>query len=338
MNRRSVAIIGLGYWGPNLLRNFASIDEWDVRWACDLKEQNLSKVRSSYPTIRTTTSIDDVFADDAVDLVAIATPTKTHFPLAKRALEAGKHVFVEKPMASSSAEAEELIHLAESQKKLLLVDHTFAFAGAVRKLRDLVRGDELGELYYFDSTRINLGLIQQDVNVLWDLAIHDLSILSQIKNLGRIRSVYAHGSTHHGDHPEIGHLHLTWDDGFEAHIHVSWLSPVKIRRTIVGGTKKMVLFDDIHPSEKLKIYDTGIQKGQLGEMAPSDPLFPVYRTGDVLIPKIDPTETLRTELLHVHACLEGTETPLVGGAEGLMILKILEASDRSLAARSPVDL
>lgn len=338
MQRKSVAIVGLGYWGPNLLRNFAAIDGWEMRWACDLKEEHLAKVRAHYPAVKTTSSFDDLLADPTLDLVAIATPTKTHFPLAKRALEAGKHAFVEKPMASSSAEVEELIRLAQKQNKLLFVDHTFAFAGAVRKLRELVQSGELGELYYFDSTRINLGLIQPDVNVLWDLAIHDLSILSQLRDLSAIKSVYAHGSMHHGNHPEIGHLHLTWKDGFEGHIHVSWLSPVKIRQTIIGGTKKMVLFDDIHPSEKLKIYDTGIQKGQLGEMAPSDPLFPVYRTGDVLIPKIDPTETLRTELLHVHACLEGKETPVAGGREGLTILRILEAADRSLAARSPVDL
>ncbi len=337
MNRRSVAIIGLGYWGPNLLRNFASIDEWDVRWACDLKESNLAKVRSNYPTIRTTTSMDDVFADDAVDLIAIATPTKTHFPLAKRALDAGKHVFVEKPMASSSAEAEELIALAKKQNKLLFVDHTFAFAGAVRKLKELVESGELGELYYFDSTRINLGLIQPDVNVLWDLAIHDLAMLGQLKDLNGIDTVFAHGSSHHGEHREIGHLHLSWKDGFDAHVHVSWLSPVKIRQTIIGGTKKMVLFDDIHPSEKLKIYDTGVQK-RIGEAQPADPLFPIYRSGDVLIPKLDNTETLKTELLHVLACVNGKDMPIAGATEGLMMLRILEAADRSLVARSPVSL
>ncbi len=231
-----------------------------------------------------------------------------------------------------------MIALAKAQTRLLFVDHTFAFAGAVRKLKELTESGELGDLYYFDSTRINLGLIQPDVNVLWDLAIHDLAILSQIKDLGGITSVYAHGGKHHGEREEIGHMHLSWKDNFEAHIHVSWLSPVKIRQMIVGGTKKMVLFDDIHPSEKLKIYDTGIQKGQLGEVKPSDPLFPVYRSGDVLIPKIDPTETLKTELLHVLACLEGREKPLAGGSEGLTILRILEASDRSLQTRSLINL
>lgn len=338
MATRSVAIVGLGYWGPNVLRNFASIDAWDVRYACDLKEENLAKVRSQYPSIKTTSSYDDVVNDPTLDLIAIATPTLSHFPLAKRALEAGKHVFVEKPMASTVAEAQQLIECAKRHNKLLFVDHTFAFAGAVRKLRELVQSGELGELYYFDSTRINLGLIQQDVNVLWDLAIHDLAMLSQIKDLNGITSIYADGSTYHGHHAEIGHLHLEWGDGFTGHIHVSWLSPVKVRQTIVGGTKKMVLFDDIHPSEKLKIYDTGIQRDRLGEMAPADPLFPVYRTGDVVIPKIDATETLRTELLHIHACLEGAEQPIVSGQEGLTVLKILEAANASLASRSPVSL
>lgn len=338
MNKHSIAIVGLGYWGPNLLRNLVAIDEADVRWACDLKEENLAKVRANYPTVQTTSSLDDVLGDNELELVMVATPTATHFDIAKKALEAGKHVFLEKPMTSSSLEAAELIALATEKKKLLFVDHTFAFAGAVRKLRDLVKNDELGDLYYFDSTRINLGLIQPDVNVLWDLAIHDLAMLSQVADLADVRSVYAHGSTHHGKHQEIGHLHLSFKGGFEAHIHVSWLSPVKVRQTIVGGTKKMVLFDDIHPSEKLKIYDTGIQREQLGEMQPADPLFPVYRTGDVVIPKIDTTETLRTELLHVLACLDGKEKPIAGGEEGLTVLRILEAADKSLASHSPVDL
>ncbi len=338
MDRRSVAIVGLGYWGPNLLRNFGAIDGWEMRWACDLKEANLAKVRANYPSVKTTSSYDDLLNDATLDLIVVATPTKSHFDLAKKALEAGKHVFVEKPLASSSKEGEELIALAKTKGKLLFVDHTFAFAGAVRKLKDLMSAGELGELYYFDSTRINLGLIQPDVNVLWDLAIHDLAMLAQLKDLKGIKSVFAHGSSYHGEHREIGHLHLSWNDGFDAHIHVSWLSPVKVRQTIIGGTKKMVLFDDIHPSEKLKIYDTGIQKGQLGEMKPADPLFPVYRSGDVLIPKLDTTETLRVELLHVLACLNGTEKPIVGGEDGLIVLHILEAADKSLASHSPVDL
>ncbi len=338
MNRRSVGIVGLGYWGPNLLRNFGAIDEWEMRWACDLKEENLAKARAHNPSVKTTSSYDDLLKDPTLDLIAVATPTKSHFDLAKKALEAGKHVFVEKPLASTSAQGEELIALAKKQGKLLFVDHTFAFAGAVKKMKELMQAGELGELYYFDSTRINLGLIQPDVNVLWDLAIHDLAMLGQLKDLRDIESVFAHGSNYHGNHREIGHLHLSWKDGFDAHIHVSWLSPVKIRQTIVGGTKKMVLFDDIHPSEKLKIYDTGIQKERLGEMKPADPLFPVYRSGDVLIPKIDTTETLRVELLHVLACINGKEAPLSGGAEGLTVLRILEAADRSLEAHSPVDL
>lgn len=338
MNRRSVGIVGLGYWGPNLLRNFSAIDGWEMRWACDLKDENLAKVRSHYPAVKPTSSFDDLLNDPTLDLIVVATPTKSHFDLAKKALEAGKHVFVEKPMASSSAEAEELIALAKQQGKLLFVDHTFAFAGAVRKMKELMQSGELGELYYFDSTRINLGLIQPDVNVLWDLAIHDLAMLGQLKDLGGLASVFAHGSKHHGEHREIGHLHLTWKDGFDAHVHVSWLSPVKIRQTIVGGTKKMVVFDDIHPSEKLKIYDAGVTKTKMGEMKPADPLFPVYRSGDVVIPKIDTTETLKVELLHVLACIEGKETPLAGGQEGLMMLKILEASDRSLETHAPAAL
>ncbi len=338
MSRRSVGIVGLGYWGPNLVRNFAAIQDWEVRWVCDLKEENLAKIRAQYPWVKTTSSLADLLNDPTLDLVAIATPTNTHAALAEQVLNSGKHVLVEKPLASTVVEGEKLVALAGTQGKHLFVDHTFVYAGAVRKMRQLKDSGELGDVYYFDSTRINLGLIQQDINVLWDLAIHDLSILGQIADLSTIKTIYAHGSAHHGKQIEIAHLHLGFANGMDAHIHASWLSPVKIRQTLVGGSKKMVVFDDIHPSEKLRIYDVGVSRKQMGEEKPGDPFFPMYRSGDIVIPKIDATETLKTEALHLLDCVNGMAQPLVSGKDGLAILRILDASDRSLASGTTITL
>ena len=334
----SIGIVGLGYWGPHLLRNFAGLDECSVKYGCDLLQANLEKMRKNYPAITYTQSFDDLLKDSDLTAIVIATPTVTHFPLAKAALEAGKHVLLEKPMTSSASNASELVTLAKKKKLQLLVDHTFVYTGAVEKIQQLVKSKEIGELHYFDSTRINLGLIQKDVNVLWDLAIHDLSILSVLHDLSGIKTLYAHGSTHFTKQPEIAHLHLTFKDGVEAHIHVSWLSPVKIRRTILGGSKKMILYDDTEPSEKIRVYDKGVHFQELVEEGKPDPFFPVYRSGDILIPAIPNPEAMHVEAEHFLACIEGRETPRVSGEDGFRIVKILELANQSMMEKRPLAL
>lgn len=336
MSTLSIGIVGLGYWGPNLLRNFNAAEGWTVKYGCDLEQKNLEKMRAQYPSVTYTQNLDDLLNDPELTAIAVATPTRGHFPIAKAALEHGKHVLIEKPITSTVAEADELIALAKSKNLHILVDHTFVYTGAVRKIKELVDNRDLGDLYYFDSTRINLGLIQKDVNVLWDLAIHDLSILGLICDLTSLKTLFAHGSKHYSDQEEIGHLHMSFAGGFEAHIHVSWLSPVKLRQTIIGGTNKMVLFDDIHPSEKIRVYDTGVQRGALGESKETSPFFPVYRSGDVLIPKIDNAEALRLEAAHFHAVIEGAEEAKVSGGQGRKILQILEYANQSIAENRPL--
>lgn len=330
----TIAIIGLGYWGPNLLRNFASLDECHVKYGCDKNKERLLRFQKQYPSVTFTTNADDIWNDPEVDGVVIATPTSAHFALAKAALKAGKHVLVEKPMTATSKEGKVLVDLAKKQKKQLLVDHTFAYTSSVFKINDLIKDHSLGKLLYFDSTRINLGIIQKDTNVIWDLAVHDLSILNSFVDFTDITEIFAHGSAHYGKHIEIGHLHLKFKTGFYAHIHVSWLSPVKIRHTILGGTKAMVLFDDTEPSEKIRVYDKGIDHDD----TKPDPFFPKYRSGDVLIPALDSTEALLREARHFVACISGKEKPVVPGELGRQMVRILELSDESLKKNAPIKI
>lgn len=332
----SIGVVGLGYWGPNLIRNFSANPGWTVRYGCDLAPAHLARLRSMYPAVVFTDDLARLLDDPDLAAIAIATPLNTHYAIAKAALERGKHVLIEKPMAASVAEADELIAIAAARGCQILIDHTFVFTGAVRRIREMVLSGELGDLYSFDSTRINLGLIQPDTNVLWDLAIHDLSILGQIADLKTLRTVSAHGSRHYGAHEEIGHLHLSMAGGIDAHVHVSWLSPVKLRQTIIGGTRKMVVFDDIQPSEKVRVYDSGVQRHSLGGEPQGDPFFPIYRTGDVLIPKLDTTEALRLEAQHFLDVVEGRVRPWVSGEDGRMILHILELANQSLRDGRPV--
>lgn len=329
------ALVGLGYWGPNLLRNFSAQPECAMAWACDLQEENIAKAKAHYPAPRYTTKLEEVLTDPEVELVLVATPPKSHFPIVKAALEAGKHIFVEKPIAASSAEADALVALAAEKGLLLMVDHTFVFAPSVEYIADLAARGGLGELLYFDSVRINLGIIQRDTNVLWDLAVHDLSILSAIRPLSDVQSVSATGSAHFGPQTELAHLHLTFSDAFTAHIHVSWLSPAKIRRTIVGGTQAMATYDDVEPSEKVRLYDRGVEH----DVTRPDPMLPTYRTGNVLIPALPPKETLGLEAAHVLRCVRGTEKPRVPGEDGARMLRILETADESVkqgGARIPL--
>ncbi|MDD5054971.1 MAG: Gfo/Idh/MocA family oxidoreductase [Candidatus Peribacteraceae bacterium] len=330
----TTALIGLGYWGPNLLRNFGAQSLCHLKYACDLRDENIAKAKAHYPAVTFTKDAAQIFADSAVELVLIATPTKSHFPLAKAALEAGKHVFIEKPMCASTAEAKELNAIAASMKKFIFIDHTFAFAPSVAKMRTYAKEGALGDLLYFDSTRINLGIIQPDTNVLFDLAIHDLTILSTVKDLTKVKELCAHGTQYYGKQVEVGHLHMTFDDGFMAHISVSWLSPVKIRHTILAGTKAMVTYDDTEPSEKVRLYD----KGVVHDTNKPNPMLPTYRSGDVLIPALPPKETLGLEAAHVLQCIRENGKPIVSGEDGLAVLTILEKADESLRTGATVKL
>lgn len=326
------AIIGLGYFGPNLLRNFAAQSDCEMAYLCDAKEANVDKARKLYPAIQGVNDAQKIMEDGSVDLVIIATPTTTHFPLAKQALEAGKHVFIEKPMTATLQEAEELVKLAESKGKMIFVDHTFCFAPAVRHIADMAKSGALGDLLYFDSVRINLGLIQKDANVLQDLAIHDLSILAQMINLGDVSTVCSHGSSHFGEQKEDAHIHLTTKQGFTAHIHVSWLSPVKVRRTTLAGTKSMVIYDDTEPSEKIRVYDRGVERDE----TKPDPFFPKYRSGDIVIPALPAQEPLAVEAAHVLKCIQGKEKAIVSGKDALALMRLLGLCQESLKQRSAI--
>lgn len=334
--RVKTAIVGLGYWGPNLLRNFAAQPGCEVMWACDLKEENLKKVAAHYPAIKTTKNYKDILVDSSIELIILATSTETHEPLARAALETGKHVFIEKPMTKTSKEAGSLITLAKKKTLKIFVDHTFVFTPAVEKIATLVKQGKLGNLLYYDSVRINLGIIQKDANVLEDLAVHDLSILSTITDLRTITSIAAFGSKHFGPQEEDAHLHLTFSSGFHAHIHCSWLSPVKIRQTILAGTKAMVTYHDTEPSEKIRIYDRGVDrdtaKSDLSAvaLAKADPFFPKYRIGDITIPAIPLIEALSSEAAHVLNCIREKEKPRASGEDGRNIVRILELANEAM--------
>jgi len=321
-----IGIVGLGYWGPNWLRNFAQTDGCEVRYGCDLDAARCTKFQKQYPGITFTTKFKDLLNDPELDAVVIVTPTSSHFPLAKAALLAGKHVLVEKPMTATLKEANELVKLAKRKKLQLLVDHTFAYTEAVAKIREIIKDGKLGEPLYIDSTRINLGLIQKDTNVLWDLAIHDLTIIDAVQKLDSVVEVFACGSAFYGKQSEIGHLHLKFASGLHAHVHASWLSPVKIRQTLIGGKKAMIVYNDTEPSEKIRVYDKGIEH----DTTKPDPFFPKYRSGDVLIPAIALTEALATEAAHFVDCIRGKAKPRVSGEDGKRMVEILEAADKSL--------
>jgi len=280
----NIAIIGYGYWGPNLLRNFSQVNNCKVKMVSDFRQERLNVVSKSYPSIQVTTNPDDIILSKEIDAVIIATPVFTHFSLAKKALENGKHVLLEKPMTSTTKEAEELMNLAKQKNLLLMVDHTFLYTGAVRKMKSLIDDGSIGDIRYFDSSRINLGLFQPDVNVLWDLAPHDISILNYLVK-AKPYSVNATGISHTKNGIEnIAYLTVNYTNDFIAHFNCSWTSPVKLRTVLVGGDKKMMVFNDLEPSEKIKIYDTGYNYKTDEE---KNKLLVDYRTGDIFIPKIE---------------------------------------------------
>ena len=304
----------------------------ELRYGCDLSKERCSKFSRQYPSVLFTQRYEDLLSDPTLDAIVIATPTSSHFHLAESALKAGKHVLVEKPMAATAKEAKKLVLLAKKRNLQLLVDHTFAYTPSVSYIENLVQTKKLGDLLYFDSTRINLGLIQKDTNVLWDLAIHDLAILSRIVDFSKVTEVLAVGSAHYGTQIEDGHLHLQFSTGLAAHIHVSWLSPVKIRKTLIAGRKAMIVYDDTEPSEKVRIYDKGVER----DHTKPDPFFPKYRSGDVLIPALSSSEALSIEARHFIECIHGKSKPIVSGEDGEKMVRILELADRSLQKHQPL--
>lgn len=328
-NTINLGVIGYGYWGPNLVRNFSEIPGVAVKAVSDKKTDLLAKAKARYPVLKLTTDCRDIFNDPTIDAVAIATPVSTHYDLALAALKAGKHVLVEKPITSSVEQAHRLIDEAERRNLVLMVDHTFVYTGAVRKMQELVAAKQLGNIYYYDSVRVNLGLFQHDVNVLWDLAVHDLSIMDYVLS-EKPYAVSATGISHVPRSLEnIAYLTLFFESNLIAHIHVNWLAPVKVRRTLIGGSQKMILFDDLDPSEKIKVYDKGITVNNNSADAVYQMLVG-YRTGDMWAPKLDITEALRTEGLHFADCVSNGKRPITDGEAGLRVVRILEAATQSM--------
>jgi len=333
----TVGVIGCGYWGPNLLRNFAENESAELRWMCDLDPTRLEVMGRRYPSAETTRECEQLFNDPRLDAVVVSTPVGTHYDYARRALEAGKHVLVEKPLTASEREAEELIALAAAHGLTLMVDHTFIYTGAVRKIKEIVEGGGLGDLLYFDSTRLNLGLFQPDINVVWDLAPHDLSIMDYILDR-RPTSVSATGSCHiRAGIENIAYVMLRFPDDFIAHFHFNWLAPVKIRRTLIAGTSKMIVYDDIEPVEKVRVYDSGVTAGRAdGVDAAEDEreaayrTLVSYRTGDVWAPKLDTTEALAHVCREFLGAIRERRAPLTDGHAGLRVVRLLEAAQASI--------
>ncbi len=324
-----IGVIGYGYWGPNLVRNFSECRGAAVRAVCDHQSERLQQVQRRYPAITVTGSPAELCNDPSVDAVVIATPVEQHFDLAMQALRAGKHVLVEKPMASSSQQAARLIDEAAARKLVLMVDHTFVYTGAVRKMRELTQAGELGEIYYYDSVRINLGLFQHDVNVVWDLAVHDLSIMDYVLDQRPV-AVSATGLSHVAGRPQnIAYLSMFFESNMIAHVHVNWLSPVKVRRTLLGGSRRMVMFDDLEASEKVKVYDRGISLNPSPENRYQ--MLVGYRTGDMWAPQLAVTEALSVAASHFVECVAGSVTPTTDGHAGLRVVRLLEAATESMA-------
>jgi len=324
-----VGVIGYGYWGPNIARNVHGLEHCELAAICDRSPSALRRAQRTYPGVHLTTELSEVLTSPDIDAVAVITPVWTHFELAKAALENGKHVFVEKPFTSTSAQAEELIELADRKNLKIMVDHTFLFSGPVKKIRELVDAGALGPLYYFDSTRVNLGLFQHDVSVVWDLAPHDLSIMDYVI-AEKAEAVVATGGKHLNSHADMAFITIYFPGDIIAHINVNWLSPVKVRTTLIGGKDKMLVWNDLEADEKIKVYDKGVQitNGQ----SVYD-LLVSYRSGDVWSPKVEQTEALKVELDHFVDCIRNDKTPSNDGAAGLRVVRLLEAADLSLKDR-----
>lgn len=323
-----VGVIGYGYWGPNLVRNYHASDKTEIRMVCDLDAERVKKVSKLYPSVKLTTDIDEIINSDEIDALSIATPVSTHYELAMKAMNAGKHVLVEKPIADSSEKCEQMLEAAEKNGVTLMVDHTFPYTAAVRKIRDLVRAGDIGDLYYFDSVRVNLGLFQSDVSVIWDLAVHDLSIMEYVLPCKPI-AVTAAGIAHVKDNPvNTAYLTLLYEEDFISHIHVSWLAPVKLRQTLLGGSEKMVVYNDLEQVEKIKVYDKGITV----DPSPEDihQMRIGYRAGDIWAPQIARKEALAELVAHFTDVIDNSASPITSAESGARIVRILEAATESI--------
>jgi len=349
-----LGVVGYGYWGPNIVRNFSSQPGCRVVAICDKNPRVFAQALSRHPGVRATSNPDEVMSAPDIDAVAVVTPVSTHYDLTKKALERGKHVFVEKPFTGTSAQAEELIELADRKNLQIMVDHTFLFNGAVRKIKELVDGGVLGPLYYYDSTRVNLGLFQHDVNVIWDLAPHDLAIIDYLIGLDP-ELVVATGGAHLNGMADMAYITLCFPNNILAHLNVNWLSPVKMRTTLVGGERKMLVWNDLEPSEKVKVYDKGVQITEahdesrqrlkdlieakvfeVGSGPAIHDLLVSYRSGDMWAPRVDQTEALQLEARYFLDCVASGEKPFNDGRAGLRVVKMLEAADESLKRRREI--
>jgi len=329
----NIGVIGYGYWGPNIVRNFFATKGAKVKTVCDVNQSSLDKVQLLYPYIKTTRDEIDIIKAKNIDAVAIITPVSTHYPLAKKALENGKHIFVEKPFTASVKEAEELIKIAEKNDLKIMVDHTFIFTGAVKKIKELMDDHVLGDLNYYDSTRVSLGLFQHDVNVIWDLAPHDFSIIDYLVP-NRPLSISALGADHLKRGQEnIAYITMHFEDDLIVHIHVNWLSPVKLRTTLIGGQKKMLVWDDLQADEKIKVYDKG---AEITNKEGAYKLMVDYRSGDMYSPHVSHEEALAKELKYFVDCVENNETPINDGGAGLRVVKMLELAEKSLKKKGAV--
>lgn len=325
-----IGLIGYGYWGPNLLRNFMKNPDCEVVAVADRDEHRLGGAARVLPGLRTFRSAEDLLSDKGIDAVVISTPISTHCDLAGRALAAGKHVLVEKPMASTVADASRLVALADRRRLTLMVDHTFVYSGAVKTIKGLIQSGDVGDVYYYDSVRVNLGLFQQDVNVLWDLAPHDFSIMSHVLN-AKPRTVWAVGArllySKGWKTESVAYVTIEFVGGMLAHFHLNWLSPVKVRRTLIGGSKRMIVYDHLDPDNQVKVFDKGVEMHSESERYQ---LLVQYRAGDMWAPKVDQTEALETACRHFLQCVMTGAPPLSDGRAGLENVRLLAAAERSL--------
>lgn len=327
----NIGIIGYGYWGPNLLRNFMELPHARVRMVADLDPNKRELVERRYPGVQTTSDVQALFQDPEIDAIAVATPVNSHFELGMSALKAGKHLWLEKPMSETSLQARMLVNEADKRGLTLIVDHTFIYTGAVRKMREIVGAGDLGQIYYYDATRVNLGLFQKDVNVISDLAVHDFAIIDHLFE-EHPTAVSASGVNHFPGTPEnLAYISLFYDSGMIAHINVSWLAPVKVRNILVGGSNKMITYDDLEPSEKVKVYDKGVSftddPAKIHEMRVG------YRTGDMWAPKLDSAEALRIAGQEWIDCIIEKKVPTADGQLGLRVVEIIEAATSSMRGR-----
>lgn len=325
----NMGVIGYGYWGPNIVRNFSSVDGIQVVAVCDSSPDMLKKARKTYPALEVSTDPASILESTNIDAVAVITPVFTHFDLARKALENGKHVFVEKPFTFTVQQAEELVELADRKGLKIMVDHTFLFTGAVKKIKELMDEGALGKLYYYDSMRVNLGLFQHDVNVVWDLAPHDFSVMDFLIQEKPV-ALSATGEIHYNGFEDIAYVTVYCEQNVIAHFNVNWLSPVKVRTTLLGGDKKMLLWNDLEADEKLKIYDKGVEVTNRENVYE---LLVSYRSGDAWIPRIDQVEALKLEANYFVDCVTNDKTPINDGHAGLRIVKMLEAANESLKGK-----